>query len=305
MLFTKYFHIKLIAVLLTCSSIVVFGQSVSEMKRAQMTKQKSKQVNKPAMRTEEAIFDAMRACMERCDQLSREECMNQCWDATSGVSANVVTRGDSQERAEGNETRCVQGQGEGDRCETQIRRSPSSQEGSTNASNERRGEERGEDRNSRDDLNRAVEAAAARAMRECVHSCDLPSREECMNRCREAARRAGANLAVREDGTRERDRGNERRCVQGQGEGDRCETQLRRSPSNQEGSTNASNERRGEERGEDRNSVNAVNGMTEATETRSGQTPSNTVSINNNSERNDSEKSKSKDSEDPSKGLEN
>ena len=101
MLFTKYFHIKLIAVLLTCSSIVVFGQSVSEMKRAQMTKQKSKQVNKPAMRTEEAVFDAMRACMEGCDQLSREECMNQCWEATSGVSANVVTRGDSQESAEG------------------------------------------------------------------------------------------------------------------------------------------------------------------------------------------------------------
>ena len=199
MLFTKYFHIKLIAVLLTCSSIVVFGQSVSEMKRAQMTKQKSKQVNKPAMRTEEAIFDAMRACMERCDQLSREECMNQCWDATSGVSANVVTRGDSQERAEGNDTR----------------------------------------------------------------------------------------------------------CVQGQGEGDRCETQLRRSPSNQEGSTNASNERRGEERGEDRNSPDEVNGVIEVAETRSGQTPSNTVSINNNSERNDSEKSKSKDSEDPSKALEN
>ena len=199
MLFTKYFHIKLIAVLLTCSSIVVFGQSVSDLTRAPMTKQKSKQVNKPAMRTEEAIFDAMRACMERCDQLSREECMNQCWDATSGVSANVVTTGDSQERAEGNETR----------------------------------------------------------------------------------------------------------CVQGQGEGDRCETQLRRSPSNQEGSTNASNERRGEERGEDQNSPDEVNGVIEVAETRSGQTPSNTVSINNNSERNDSEKSKSKDSEDPSKALEN
>ena len=39
MLSTKSFYIKLIAVLLTCSSVVVFGQSVSEMKRAQMDKQ--------------------------------------------------------------------------------------------------------------------------------------------------------------------------------------------------------------------------------------------------------------------------
>ena len=163
MLFTKYFHIKLIAVLLTCSSIVVFGQSVSEMKRAQMTKQKSKQVNKPSMRTEEAIFDAMRACMERCDQLSREECMNQCWDATSGVSPNVNVREDTRERDGGNERRCVQREGEGDRCETQARRSPSNQERSRNASNERRGEERGEDRNSRDDVNGVIEMAETRS----------------------------------------------------------------------------------------------------------------------------------------------
>ena len=38
MLSTKSFYIKLIAVLLTCSSVVVFGQSVSEMKRAHMAK---------------------------------------------------------------------------------------------------------------------------------------------------------------------------------------------------------------------------------------------------------------------------
>ena len=39
MLFAKFFYIKLIAVLLTCSSVVVLGQSVSEMKHAQMEKQ--------------------------------------------------------------------------------------------------------------------------------------------------------------------------------------------------------------------------------------------------------------------------
>ena len=38
MLSTKFFYIKLIAVLLTCSSVVVFGQSVGEMKRAHMAK---------------------------------------------------------------------------------------------------------------------------------------------------------------------------------------------------------------------------------------------------------------------------
>ena len=38
MLSTKSFYIKLIVVLLTCSSVVVFGQSVSEMKRAHMAK---------------------------------------------------------------------------------------------------------------------------------------------------------------------------------------------------------------------------------------------------------------------------
>ena len=39
MLSTNSFYIKLIAVLLTCGSVVVFGQSVSEMKRTQMDKQ--------------------------------------------------------------------------------------------------------------------------------------------------------------------------------------------------------------------------------------------------------------------------
>ena len=38
MLSTKSFYIKLIAVLLTCCSVVVFGQSVSEMKQAHMAK---------------------------------------------------------------------------------------------------------------------------------------------------------------------------------------------------------------------------------------------------------------------------
>ena len=46
MLSTKSFYIKLIAVLLTCSSVVVFGQSVSEMKRAQMDKQSGAQMDK-------------------------------------------------------------------------------------------------------------------------------------------------------------------------------------------------------------------------------------------------------------------
>ena len=46
MLSTKSFYIKLIAVLLTCSSVVVFGQSVSEMKRAQMSKQSGAQMDK-------------------------------------------------------------------------------------------------------------------------------------------------------------------------------------------------------------------------------------------------------------------
>ena len=49
MLSTKSFYIKLIAVLLTCSSVVVLGQSVSEMKRAQMSKQKNKEVSRPEM----------------------------------------------------------------------------------------------------------------------------------------------------------------------------------------------------------------------------------------------------------------
>ena len=46
MLSTKSFYIKLIGVLLTCSSVVVFGQSVSEMKRAQMSKQSGAQMSK-------------------------------------------------------------------------------------------------------------------------------------------------------------------------------------------------------------------------------------------------------------------
>ena len=299
MLSTKSFYIKLIAVLLTCSSVVVFGQSVSEMKRAQMSKQKSKQENRPEVETEEAIFNAMRACMEGCDAQSREECMNQCWEARRGAGANAGVREGARERAGGNETRCVQG--EGDRCETEARRSPSNQAGSTNASNESRGEDQGEDRNARDDVNRAGEAAVARIMRECMESCDSQSREECINQCREAANRAGANMVVRE-GARERAGGNETRCVQG--EGNRCETEVQRSPSNQAGSTNASNERKGEDQGEDRNSRDDVNTQITAG-SRSGQTPSNTISINNDSEDGESEKSKSGDSEDPGKSLGN
>ena len=86
MLSTKSFYIQLIAVLLTCCSFVVFGQSVSEMKRAQMSKQKSKELDRPGMETKKPMryedpYEQTMECRSYCFRLGLRNpdiCDDEC-----------------------------------------------------------------------------------------------------------------------------------------------------------------------------------------------------------------------------------